>query len=101
MGSTKGLNEQYLETELDSSSLSPQFSFLNSNTVGDEKNDHLQLSINFQANGAQIRSISIIQSIIFSINYRIEADFKLTLINNIQTPAGFSELEIQGPIVMN
>jgi hypothetical protein len=43
--------------------------------------------------GSQVRSIAIVQSLIYSIQDKISADIKTKFINTFETPNGISKLK--------
>ena len=97
-GSTKNLNNLIQGSTEDSSSLSPQFTILNNDVNNDGKVDQLEIKIQFNADGSKIRNIAVLQTVIYSISDEIEADIKVRMMNDFDTPNGVSKLAVQGTI---
>jgi len=97
-GSTKNLNDLIMGSTEDSSSLSPQFSVLNHDVNNDGKPDQLEINIKFNADGSKIRNIALLQTVIYSISDQIEADIKVRMMNDFDTPNGVSKLSAQGTL---
>lgn len=51
--------------------------------------------------GSQVRSIAVVQSLIYSIQNKISADIKTKFVNIFETPNGISKLSTQGQLVLN
>ena len=51
--------------------------------------------------GSQVRSIAVVQSLIYSIQNKISADSKTKFVNIFETPNGISKLSTQGQLVLN
>lgn len=51
--------------------------------------------------GSKVRSIAIVQSIVYSIQNKISADIKTKFVNIFDTPYGISKLRAQGDLILN
>ena len=58
----------------------------------------MEIKIQFNADGSKIRNIAVLQTVIYSISDEIEADIKVRMMNDFDTPNGVSKLAVQGTI---
>lgn len=58
----------------------------------------MEVSITMNTDGSKIRNIAILQTVVFSIQDKIDADLKVRFLNDFATPNGVSSLSAQGSI---
>jgi len=71
---------------------------VNHDANGDGKPEQLEVSITMNTDGSKIRNIAILQTVVFSIQDKIDADLKVRFLNDFSTPNGVSSLSAQGSI---
>lgn len=51
--------------------------------------------------GSKVRSVAVVQSLIYSIQDKISADIRTKFISTFETPNGISKLSTQGQLILN
>lgn len=58
--------------------------------------DTIDVRIKFHAKPEEVKSVAIMQSLVYSIQDKINADLKTRIFNQFKTPNGFSKLRAEG-----
>ena len=101
IASTQSLNDLIENSNEKSSKLAPSFKFLNNDINSDGKVDSIDVQVSFNSNGEAIRNIIVMQSVVYSIKDKINANILVRLLNQFDTPNGLSKLTAQGTLVLN
>jgi len=64
----------------------------------DGKADQVEVKVQFNADGSKIRNIAVLQTVVYSLSDQIDANIKVRLMNDFNTPNGLSKLAVQGSI---
>lgn len=96
--STKSLNDLIDGSSEVATVLAPEFMILNHDENSDGKADQVEVKITMKTDGAAIRNIAILQSVVYSIHGKVEADIKTRFMNAFSTPRGVSKLSAQGSL---
>jgi hypothetical protein len=90
--STKSLNNLVDGSSENAAEISPEFQFLNHDSNHDGNIDQLEVKISMNTDGAKVRNVAILQTVVYSLDKLVNANMQVRFVNQFQTPNGVQRL---------